>query len=286
MEKQPVEISIPLKNLVPYVEMTKKYFGLYHPSLSLEMELLDEDPERECPMSEFVTMEDLKGILQPSFASLVEDKVFLNLLWFVANLYYGKSVENYTQCFNEDIQDDLIWNVIKEDIAKLYSFMADHRTEEPVTISIGKNKVVLDNYFRWFQGLTENQLFLNCIPEVTDKAQAEELFAKKPGRPKTRREVNTIVDGIARLFADNGWIEGRAPKSLCTFIKRFLELMHLIEKDDVFVTEEWIKAQISNLQKPGKDARLDTIECEDFSIEELSAVSKSTRALNWLFHKK
>lgn len=266
--------------------MTKKYFGLYHPNLSLEMELLDDDPERECRVSEFVTMEDLKEILQPSFTSLIEDKVFLNLLWFVSNLYYGKSVENYTQCFDEDCQDDLEWNAIKKDIAKLYSFMADHKTEEPVTISIGKDKVVLDNHDSWFQGLTENQLFLNCIPEITDKAQAEELLEKKPGRPKTRRVVNMIVNGMARLFADEGWIEGRAPKSLCTFIKRFLELMDLINKDDVFVTEEWIKAQISNLQKPGKDARLDTIECEDCSIEELKVVPQSTRALNWLFPKK
>lgn len=286
MENPTTPVCFPLKNLQPYVEMTKKYFGLYHPNLSLEMALLDVDPERECCVSEFVTMEKIKEILRPSFSSLIDDKVFLNLLWFIANLYYGKSVENYTQCFDEDIQDDLIWNVIKEDIAKLYSFMADHKIEEPVTISIGKDKVVLDNYDRWFQGLTENQLFPNCIPEITDKAQAEEFYAKKPGRPKTRREVNMIVNGMAKLFSDEGWIEGRAPKSLCSFIKNYLVLMDLIEKDDVFVTEKWIKAQISNLQKPGKDARLDTIECEDVSIEELKVVPQSTRALNWLFHQK
>lgn len=285
MEKQYYVCSLPLKNFPPYVEIIKKYFGLSHPNLELEMLLVPDDPERKFEMTEYVPHEDIVELFEGHFPNVGEDKTFFeDLLWLVANLYYGNSYEQYNEFFENEVgREDNIWHCVEKDMARLYAFLQDHPKEEEIVIQMGKDKVVLDDAFNWFQGVMNNQVFPNCIPHIQDKESVRSLLQKKAGRPQTRQEVNAVVNGISRLFADEEIIEGKAPRVLLEFIHMFLVKMALIDENDVYVTPEWIKAQISNLQKPGKDARFNNVEVRSVSIEELKEVPLGDKSMRWIF---
>ena len=288
MEKQYYVYPLPLKNFPPYVDVIKKYFGLSHPSLELEMLLVKDDPEHVFEMVEFVEYKDVVELFEKAFPNVGNDKTFFeNLLWLVANLYYGDSYDQYNDYFvNEVEQDDHVWACIEKDMARLYALLQDHPRDEKITIQIGKDKAVLDDDFNWFQGVMNNQVFPNCIPSIQNKEDAKSLLQKKAGRPQTRTEVNAVVNGISRLFADEEIIDGKAPRILLDFIRDYLVMMALIEEDDVYVTTDWIKSQISNLQKPGKDARFNNVEVHSVSAEELKNVPTWNKALNWVFPPK
>lgn len=288
MENKYNVYPLPLKNFPPYVEAIKKYFGLSHPNLELEMLLVKNDPERVFEMIEFVEYKDIVELLEEKFPDMGDDKTFIeNLLWLVANLYYGDSYDQYNDYFDNEVeQDNHVWACIEKDMARLYALLQDHPRDEKITIQIGKDKVVLDDDFNWFQGVMNNQVFPNCIPNIQNLEDAKSLLQKKAGRPQTRTEVNAVVNGISRLFADEEIIEGKAPRILLDFIRDFLVMMALIKKDDVFVSTDWIKSQISNLQKPGKDARFNNVEVHSVSAEELKNVPIWNKALDWVFPPK
>ena len=288
MEKQYYVCNLPLKNIPPYVDFIKKYFGLSHPNLELEMLLVKDDPERKFEMTELVTHEDIVELFEKYFSNVGSDKTFFeDLLWLVANLYYGDSYDQYNNFFDYEVEPEAnVWDCIMKDMARLFAFLQNHPEEEVITIQMGKDKVELNDAFKWFQGVMNNQVFRNCIPEIQHKEDAESLLRKKAGRPQTRKEVNAVVNGVSRLFAEEGIIEGKAPRNLLDFIRAFLVKMDLIKADDVFVTNEWIKAQITNLQKPGKDARFNNVEVHSVSAEELKNVPVWNKALNWVFPPK
>ena len=288
MDNQDNRFPVPLKTLPPYVEVIKKYFGLSDPNLEAEMLLLPKDPERVFKIAEFVTRDEIVELFD-IFSPKVKDGKFFyeNLLWLVANLYYGDRYKKSICFFNNDINgDENVWYSIEKDMAKLFAFLQDHPQEEKITIQMGKDKVELDDAFKWFQSVMDNQVFPNCIPYIQNKEGAKSLLQKKAGRPQTRQEVNAVVNGISRFFADEKIIEGKAPKDLLDFIESFLVKMALIEENDEFVTTYWIKSQISNLQKPGKDARFFNLDVHEASAEKLKEVPWWFKATNWIFPVK
>jgi len=144
----------------------------------------------------------------------------------------------------------------------------------------------LQNDFHWFQGLMENQLFPNTIPEISDKKEAKAMLRKKAGRPTVRKEVNAIVNGVASSFAEFDIVKGKAPIQLLNFIHDYLVAMDLIKPDDPYVTTTWIKSQISNFQKPGKDPKFFTTEIRPCSLDDLKNSDLHIRGLNWLLPPK
>jgi hypothetical protein len=289
MEKKILCWPLPLKNLPPYVAVIKTYFGLSHPSLEMEMKLVEFDPEHTFDLVEYVLYDDVQAQIETSFPGLSGgDKSFVtNLLWLVANLYYGDSYNQYRGFIENDWNYEYnTWRGIEADMAQLYAFLHDHTTEKEITIQIGKDKAVIDDASCWFQGVMRNQVFPNCIPSIQSKEDAESLLRKKAGRPQTRTEVNAIVSGIASYFADEKLIEGKAPKNLLEFIRKFLVMMALIEENDVFVNAGWIKSQISNLQKSGKDARFINEDWVDASSSEALVNAPWQKAMRWIFPPK
>ena len=288
MEKQYYVRDLVLKNCPPFVEIIKKYFGLSHPNLELEMFLVPDDPERTYELTEYVLPEDIRKLIGDYFPKIAEkDKEFLtNLLWLVANLYYGDSYGEQREFIENEWNGEYnTWRCIEQDIIRLYAFLQDHPEEERITIQMGKDKVVLDDAFNWFQDVMTNQTFPNCIPHIHNKEEAQSFLRKKSGRPQTRKEVNAIVNGIAKYLSDENVIDGKAPKNLLEFIRRFLVMMALIEEDDVFVTTDWIKAQITNLQKQGKDARFENLDWVEVPADNMME-SPWEKAMRWVFPPK
>ena len=285
MEKTILCWPLPLKNLPPYVEIIKTYFGLSHPNLDLEMKLVGKDPERTFDLNENVLYDDVQAQIEAYFPVISdENKVFVtNLLWLVANLYYGDSYIQYRGYLENDLYYEYNnWRCIEADLALLYALLHDHTIEEKITIQMGKDKVVIKDASCWFQDVMKNQVFPNCIPNIQSKEDAESLLRKKAGRPQTRTEVNAIVSGIARYFADEKLIEGRAPKNLLEFIRKILVMMALIEENDLFVNTVWIKSQITTLQKPGKDARFINEEWEKASSSKSLVNASWQKAIRWI----
>lgn len=280
--------DIPLKDIQPYVAYLKEYFGLEHPLLDLEISLLDIDPERTFEVIEYVTRAQIDELFDKFIPGIEGQDNYGSLLWLVANLYYKDSHSQYQDYIQNDLnQNNNTLSRIQKDIMRLYIFLQDHPKKCPITISVGNDKVELNDAFGWFQSVMTHHVFPNAIPDIKTKEDAESILRKKAGRPETRTEVNAIVNGIARLFANDGLVKGKAPKELCIFIQQFLEKMELIEKDDKTVTPEWIKAQISNLSKPGKDPRFDSFgEIESCSEEDPKMVDPVEKTLNWILPPK
>ena len=275
----PRVIPVRLKDVQPYVDPIKKYFGLSHPNLELEMFLLDRDPERKFEFTESVSQEEIVAALKSEFPDIVFTEFQKDLLWLVANIYYGTSYDDYNY-YMEYEEGCPQWCPIEQDILRLYSFMAGHQGEEKVTIKMGKDTITLSNVYAWVQSVVEKQILRNCLPDVHSKEEAEARINKtKAGHPEQRTKENAIVNGVALFFADEKLIEGRAPKNLCAFIKKYLEMMGLIKPGDSTVDEDWIKSQINNFHKKGKDSRFWTPEITTPTLEELSKPDP----MNWVF---
>jgi hypothetical protein len=112
------------------------------------------------------------------------------------------------------------------------------------------------------------------------------MLRKKAGRPTVRKEVNAIVNGVASSFAEFDIVKGKAPIQLLNFIHDYLVAMDLIKPDDPYVTTTWIKSQISNFQKPGKDPKFFTTEIRPCSLDDLKNSDLHIRGLNWLLPPK
>ncbi len=290
MEKEIYAYDVPLKDIAFYIEPIKKHFGLYHPTLEPELLLLDGEPDRTVVINDFVPSVQITELIDKYFTDLddASRKYYVGLFWLVANLYYGECIRSYENYFNENIEQELIWEAIRTDLLAFFAFMQDHKESKEVTIKFGKgekNAITLQNDFKWFQGLMVNQLFPNTIPEITDKKEAKAILRKQAGRPSTRKEVNAIVNGVASSLSEYDIIQGKAPIHLLRFIRDYLVAMDLIKENDPFVTTSWIKSQISNIQKPGKDPKLFTTETKLCSMDDLKD-DLHLRGLNWLLPHK
>lgn len=272
-----------LRDLIPYVDLVKKYFGLNHPNLELEILLLDRDPDRKFELIEYVTDEELKKAYDEAHFNESENwRDYLNVLALVTNLYYKDSYQQYEDFSTEEIGDDLRWECIKKDIVKFYVFMQEHSSESPITIKIGNDKVELSDEFGWVQGLVNYHLFPKCLPDIKSKEEALAMLKKSPGRRAGSTIIPAIINGIATYFEDMGLIAGRAPKNLCSFIRKILIMMELVSAEDESFTEGNIKASINNYKKQKKDPKVFTPEVRTITFEELGSIS-SNPDVTWLF---
>lgn len=283
--KQIHAYSLKLAEMKPYVEIIKEYFGLNHPYLDMELLLLNDDPDREFELVAYVPYDDIKkALLDASFNMGDDIEEYTCLLWTVANLYYEDMYERYEKAAMEEADDYLRWTCIKEDIVQLYRFISNHKTEEPITVKIGSDSAELHNYFKWFQSLLDNHLFPNCIPDIKDVKQATQFLAKTKGRKIENKVATAIVNGLATYFKEKGLIAARAPKNLCTFLRKFLVMMKLKDASDSYFTESSIKNWINNIQGQKEDPKIYTPEIRKISIEELKEIPLNERADRWLFN--
>ncbi len=283
--KQIYEYSLRLSEMKPYVEIIKEYFGLNHPNLDMELLLLDDDPDREFKLISFVPYDDIKNALLDASFNMGQDiEEYSSLLWTVANLYYGDMYQRYEEVAMEEADDYLRWNCIKEDITRLFAFMDNHKSEEHISIKVGNDTVELDNPFRWFQALMDNHLFPNCIPDIKNVKQANQILAKAKGRKIDNKIATAIVNGVATYFKEKGLITARAPKNLCSFLWKFLVMMKLKDSSDYLFTESSIKNWINNIKGQKDNPKIFTPEIREISIEELKEIPLNERAERWLFN--
>lgn len=283
--KQIYEYSLRLSDMKPYVEIIKEYFGLNHPYLDMELLLLDDDPDREFKLIAFVPYDDIKKALLDASFNVGEDiEEYTSLLWTVANLYYGDMYQRYEVAAMEEADDYLRWNCIQEDITRLFAFMGNHKSEEHINIRVGNDSVELDNPFRWFQSLLDNHLFPNCIPDIKDVQQANQVLSRAKGRKIDNKVATAIVNGVASFFKDEGLITARAPKNLCSFLWKFLVMMKLKDASDYLFSESSIKNWINNIRGQKDDPKIYTPEIREVSIEELKEIPLNEKADRWLFN--
>ena len=162
--------------------------------------------------------------------------------------------------------------------------MDNHKSEEHINIKVGNDTVELDNPFRWFQSLMDNHLFPNCIPDIKNVKQANQILAKAKGRKIDNKIATAIVYGVATYFKEKGLITARAPKNLCSFLWKFLVMMKLKDASDYLFTESRIKNWINNIQGQKDDPKIYTPEIRVISIEELKEIPLNERAERWLFN--
>ena len=277
--------SLKLAEMKPYVEIIKKYFGLNHPTLDMELSLLEDDPDREFQLYAFVTYDEIKDALIKASFNPVEDlDEIVRTIWTVANLYYGDLYQRYEAYKMAEADDYLRWNCIKEDLVRLYRFMSHHKTDEHITIKIGTDNTEINNYFQWFQALLDYHLFPNCIPDITCVDKADKFLMKEQGRKVDNKIASAIINGIANLFKDRGLITARAPKNLCSFLQRLLTLMDIKDSSGRLYKEDVIKSTINNIQRQKGDPKIFTPEIKEVSIEELKSIPLNEASERWLFN--
>lgn len=279
--------DIKLEVMKPYVDLMKKYVGLNHPQLDWELMLLDKDPERLFQLTAFVPHEIIrKAFEESSFNPVGNSDVYISFLWMVANLYYDNSYQLYEDAIMEDEWDYLAWEATRKDIVMLYRFISNHQSSEPVSIRIGSDTLEVDNHFKWIQALLKNQLFPNCIPDITSVEQADKDLAKAKGRKTESKVATAIVNGIANFFKDEGLVNTRAPKNLCSFIRKLLIMMKLKDAGDKTFSDTIVKNWINNIQKQKGDPKIFTREIKRATIDDLKKVSPSEAGERWLYHPK
>ena len=287
-EERPYYVyDIKLANLKGYVDMYKQYFGLDHPNLDIDLSLLDRNPEKTFSIVDFVRNDDIMTAFSDgNFQCKEEDKQgYVDLLWVFANLYYKDSYQRYQDYYNEEVSDQLIWEEIQDDMLKLYAFIQDHPKKEEVVIKMGGKSVKFDDVDGWFQALLNNHLFPHCLPEFKSKEQALKKMKKTAGRKKENIVATAVINGVARLFEDEGLITGRAPKNLCKFIKTYLILMDVLDGNKDVLSEANIKSSITNFRNQKEDPRLFTPELRTVTLEEMKDSSLHDRSSSlWLFH--
>ncbi len=258
--------ELPVLKLEPYVEYIRKYFGFPFFKIILDIDLARDAESKGLDPSvytatiyEVVKLEDVKSKL----AVFEDDRLLTDRLsqffWLTANLFHRVVYTNFQISLTEEyFGEQEVDKAIEKDIIRLYSFMRRHRGQQQIRISIGRDSVLLDDSFRWFQTLLDNKLF----PLITgiDRLAQEVDEKKRAGRPSTRQDLNVFIAGISRFMREEQIIKEQAPLKLCQFIRWFLVHMDYIEEKDAKITDNWIKAQINNLQKTGRDYRFETYE--------------------------
>ena len=285
MKRQAYRSELLAKDLQPYVELMKKYFGVCHPDIEHEVSLSKWYPDHEYSFVFFVTAGEIQNVVEHYFPDLGDkSEEVVGLLWLVCNLYYGDSIEKYERFFDFDADTNrLSLEVIQKEIANLFLFLHSHVHGKPITIKIGKDKCVLNDSDEWFQSVMDNQVFPHVIPLIQSTEDAKDLIEGKRGRPETRRYVNAILNGVAQFFFDSGFVDDIAPLNLCQFLKHFLVLMDLIdEKETETVDEAWIKTQIHIQRKSKKNPRLGRT--GDCSIAKESLAKPDP--WDWIFPRK
>ena len=256
----------------PYAELVK-YFGIYNPDLSLNIEgdwTLDE--EYNIPV--FITREKIAELLSKTMGidSADEDSV-LDLVWLNANLNFSGMNELGQEFMMGEInEDEHAWPSMREDLLRLAAFFRSGEFDyKAVQLKCGKGRTCeIQNYMGWFNRVFENQCFEKVFGKMTDTQIQEELdkidernkAARKrleQEKRERRKKEKAIACGLSDLFMDKGLIKVPANVKLLSFLKEYLYEMEFIGEDeyeDPFFTETirtWING--SRAKRP----RLDTL---------------------------
>ena len=184
----------------------------------------------------------------------------------------------------EEEADFLRWDCIRKEIIQLYGFMANHKKETSISVKIGTDRVELNNSFGWFQALLKYHLFPKCIPDITDVEAANKALAKEKGRKTESKVATAVVNGVSSYFKDEGLVSSRAPKNLCSFIRKMLIMMHLKDGNDKTFSDAVVKNWINNIQNQKEEPKIYTPEIREVSVEELKNIPMDERADRWLFN--
>ena len=290
--------------LEPYLPLLKKYFGLPFEQLELELMAAKHDPNPEdkyrFEIWEYVSMDDIVKAWDLYLDDSKVNEEMLTLLWLVANLYYEGNIAAHEDALIEEDFIQIENAQVREEIAQLYSFMQKRKTmsttsgkyrisSKPIKFVSGKDKLEILDSCGWFEALLENYLFPNCLPDVENDEDAQKLWKKekKVGR-KERKEVNSIIYGVATYLRDKGVVKKdvTAPTDLCKFIRGYLEAMGYLEdpNDALSITPEWIKTQIHRFEET--KPQFDNVIRSSATIEEQKKVHPDDQAHFWLFQPK
>ena len=179
------------------------------------------------------------------------------ILFRTGNLFHKGVYAKYQEfVMSEWIGDEKVNAEIEEDVVRLYAFMRSHQDEAEIKLSVGKDAVVLKDPFRWFQYLINNKL----APQIAGiDRRANSLEKKRVGRPSSRQDLNVFISGLDQMFHSMQVVKELAPRSMCDFIRWFLVQMEYVKESDKTIDANWIKAQLNNIRKSGKDYRYETV---------------------------
>lgn len=309
------EVHISLQKFQPFIPILKEYFGFpfvqielavkaseFNEVLGGEASELDEflgdlfpDAKHNIGFEEYVSHEVINGLVKKHFDGVIMSAELLETLYIAANLYYYRNVPNYEYAQELDIYGQKELSIMREEIAKLYSFLHQHYekgkngSSRPISINVDKEQLVIPNTLGWLDALLENHLFPNCLPDVKSDEDAKAMWdrKKKSGRP-SRVEINAITHGVAKLFHDRKIVEDTAPAKLCEFILDLLkEMGHIHDATDKqVITPGWIKSEIHRTKKEWDQPGFHNTPIRIATLEELNTVTPDQQAYLWLFNPK
>lgn len=302
-EEQVCNKDIDARQIEPYIQCIKQYFGLPFIYISEECEFAHNNPEEErlISIAEYVPSTAINELLFRYFDKDQVTNKIMRLLWLVANLYYCGNIEAQEAEYYWETEDQEQRKKIREEIAQLYSFFTERETlripknqryypreGREIEFKSDKGNLKIRDTECWIEALLENYLFPNWLPDVANDEDAQKIWKKenKPVGRKARTNTNAIIHGVASFLQDEKIVDGVAPKKLCLFILDYLDVMNYLQDpiDHESITTEWIKAQIHNFRKLENKPQLFTPELEGSTIDELSDNSPANAAYHWLYY--
>lgn len=260
MSKDYQKYSEAALDFMPYAQIIAAYFGF--PFLEIGMTLNEafraqksnkEVAGIEVDLYVAISREEIREKL--AVFSLPNDDLdaLTEILFRTGNLFHrGVYAKYQDMVMSEWIGDEKVNAEIEEDVIRLYSFMRSHQDESEIKLLVGKDAVVLKDPYRWFQYLINNKL----APQIAGiDRRANSLEKKRAGRPSSRQDLNVFISGLDQMFHNMQVVKELAPHSLCEFIRWFLVRMEYVKENDKTINTNWIKAQLNNIRKSGKDYR-------------------------------
>lgn len=207
------------REVAPILEKVETYFGTNHLGLTIPV-----DDDQELDMEFFISKDEIKRLFTYYEIKPVEEVI--DTLWLNANAGYDRLYEKVEQALEDVFDEDVaVWNSIKRDIIELHKLF-DGKHNDNVKVTVGKKSVEVTNWFQRF-------FHKYCYSELIDDEVVYEPSKNRVGTPAKDELMNSIVCGIGRMAKDYRLVRGKAPKDLCLFIWKYLELMKIVEPDEV-----------------------------------------------------
>ncbi len=183
-----------------------------------------EQPDEQFILSTSFDLDDYNSLFQnieeEDDADQSIAKVLLLLAYIVMEKDFGHLGED-----NPDVTDQWEYNIVREDLLRLYVFANTHKpkTREGKKISIkhSQGDVPIDNYNNWFTEKLLKDYMATYLADVISVKQAEEelkTYKKRAGRKIKDNRVLIITYGIYRMFNEQKKMKSPMSDSLCNFI--------------------------------------------------------------------
>jgi hypothetical protein len=274
----------------------KKYFGISFGYFEQEIRQLESYMTCEAKIGESPTLIVLETDEKIPFYHHIPDNEFHKLfeiikeedandvfliytLWFVA--YVVMEQDDSWEYELQDVIDYYDYEIIKEDLLKLYIFKETHNPQtkkgKKIIIKHSKGNISIDNYNNWFAKNLLKDYLNKYLADITDIDQAKKELAKykrSAGRKVKDPRLHIILYGIYRMFNENKKMKSPKSDALCDFISSYLKFIGLSE-NEILMDKYWIRAQIGYLEKkPSPPLFPHKGVSERISIEELKNSGK------------